>query len=144
MLQDERILEPGKLSVCVLSKCSRSSVNLFRSGIAFHVETSHVCFFVWNPTLAWNESGNKEIKYEEFQELHTTWKVSNYGVISGPYFPVFGLNTGKYWPEITPYLDTFLAVGAPLSNTGNFLWGIHVNKKKNRAASHTRKLLVLI
>ena len=41
---------------------------------------------------------------------HTAWKVSNYGVISGPYFPVFGLNTGKYEREITPYLDTFHAV----------------------------------
>ena len=39
----------------------------------------------------------------------TAWKVSKYGVISGPYFPVFGLNTGKYGPEITPYLDTFHA-----------------------------------
>ena len=36
----------------------------------------------------------------------TSWKVSKYGVISGLYFPVFGLNTGKYGPEITPYLDT--------------------------------------
>ena len=25
------------------------------------------------------------------------------------YFPVFGLNTGRYGPEITPYLDTFYA-----------------------------------
>ena len=33
-----------------------------------------------------------------------------YGVISGPYFPEFGLNTGKYGPEITPYWDTFHAV----------------------------------
>ena len=41
---------------------------------------------------------------------YTGWKVSKYGVISGPYFPVFGLNTGKYGPEITPYLDTFHAV----------------------------------
>ena len=40
----------------------------------------------------------------------TAWKVSKYGVISGPYFPVFGLNTGKYRPEITQYLDTFHAV----------------------------------
>ena len=37
-------------------------------------------------------------------------KVPKYGVISGPYFPVFGLNTGKYGPEITLYLDTFHAV----------------------------------
>ena len=36
--------------------------------------------------------------------------MSKYGVISGPYFPVFGLNTGKHGPEITPYLDTFHAV----------------------------------
>ena len=38
------------------------------------------------------------------------WKASKYGVISGPYFPVFSPNTGKYEPEITPYLDTFHAV----------------------------------
>ena len=37
-------------------------------------------------------------------------KVSKYLVISGPYFPTFGLNTGKYGPEITPYLGTFHAV----------------------------------
>ena len=41
---------------------------------------------------------------------HTAWKVSKYRVICGPYFPVFGLNAGKYGPEITPYLDTFHAV----------------------------------
>ena len=40
----------------------------------------------------------------------TARKVSKYGVISGPYFPVFRLNTGKYGPEITPYLGTFHAV----------------------------------
>ena len=40
----------------------------------------------------------------------TVWKVSKYGVFSGPYFPVFGLNTGKYGPEKTPYLDTFHAI----------------------------------
>ena len=27
---------------------------------------------------------------------YTAWKVSKYGVISGPYFPVFGLNTMIY------------------------------------------------
>ena len=39
-------------------------------------------------------------------------EVSKYRVISGQYFPVFGLNTGKYGPEITPYLDTFHVVYA--------------------------------
>ena len=40
----------------------------------------------------------------------TAWKVSKYVVIFGPYFPVFGPNTGIYVPEITPYFDTFHAV----------------------------------
>ena len=31
-------------------------------------------------------------------------------VFSGPYFPVFGLNTGKYEPEKTSYLDNFHTV----------------------------------
>ena len=52
----------------------------------------------------------------------TAWKVSKYGVVSGTYFLVFLLNTeryylsvfspntGKYGPEISPYLETFHAV----------------------------------
>ena len=40
----------------------------------------------------------------------TASKMSKYGVFSGPYFSVFGPNTEKYGPEITPYLDTFHAV----------------------------------
>ena len=39
--------------------------------------------------------------------MRTSWNVSKNGVFSGPYFLVFGLNTGKYGPETTPYLDTF-------------------------------------
>ena len=52
----------------------------------------------------------------------TAWKVSKYGVISGlvrislcsdwirRFTRKFSPNTGKYGPEITPYLDTFQAV----------------------------------
>ena len=36
--------------------------------------------------------------------------MSKQGVFSGAYFPVFGLNTEKYGPEKTLYLDTFHAV----------------------------------
>ena len=35
---------------------------------------------------------------------------SQYGVFSGPNFPVFSPNTGKYGPKKTPYLGTFHAV----------------------------------
>ena len=35
-------------------------------------------------------------------------KVFKCGVISGPYYPVFGLNAGKYGPEITLYFNAVL------------------------------------
>ena len=54
---------------------------------------------------------------------YTAWKVSKYGVFSGPYFSAFGLNTerygvslriqsecGKMQTRITPNTDTFYAV----------------------------------
>ena len=44
------------------------------------------------------------------------WKVSKYGVISGKYFPVFGLNTRKYGPEKSPYFDTFHVVLSDCEN----------------------------
>ena len=34
--------------------------------------------------------------FQLFANLHIAWNVSKYGVISGPYFPVFGLNTEIY------------------------------------------------
>ena len=40
----------------------------------------------------------------------TVWNVSWYGVLSGPYFPVFSPNAGKYGPEKTTYLNTVHAV----------------------------------
>ena len=42
--------------------------------------------------------------------FHTAWKVSKYGAFSGPHFPAFSPNTGKYGQGKTPYLDTFHAV----------------------------------
>ena len=38
---------------------------------------------------------------------NSAWKVSKYGFFSGLYI---GLNTGKYGPGKTPYLDIFHAV----------------------------------
>ena len=56
----------------------------------------------------------------ELEVKYTAGNESKYSVISGPCFPVFGLNTKiysvnlrihpnteKYGPEITPYLDIF-------------------------------------
>ena len=40
----------------------------------------------------------------------TSWKVSRYGAFSGPYFPVFVLNMGKYGPKETPFSNTFHSV----------------------------------
>ena len=46
-------------------------------------------------------------------------KCSNMKFFSGPYFPVFSPNTGKYGPERTPYLDTFHAVETSTSMIRN-------------------------
>ena len=51
----------------------------------------------------------------------TARKVSKYGVFSGPYFPVFGMNTGQYGPEKTPYLDIFRAVYRTFKGTFKIL-----------------------
>ena len=45
------------------------------------------------------ESATCKDKPEELKQkkhIYTAWKVSKYGVISSPYFPVFGLNTEIY------------------------------------------------
>ena len=51
-------------------------------------------------------------QYSASQQTINDWVfwLQQYGVISGPSFPLLELNTGKYGPEITPYLDTFHAV----------------------------------
>ena len=49
--------------------------------------------------------------------------MSKYGVISGPYFPVFGPNTEKYGPEVTPCLDTFHAV-----RVISIMWALSVTR----------------
>ena len=36
--------------------------------------------------------------------------MSKHGDFSGPYFPVFEVNTGEYWPEKTTYLNNFHTV----------------------------------
>ena len=74
-----------------------------------------------------------------FIVLDTARKLSKYGVLSGPYFPVLGLNTGKCGPEKTPYLDTFHAVGSfhsksssSVSSSKGFGYGvIHLVRTQN-------------
>ena len=62
--------------------------------------------------------------------------MSKYGVISGPCFPVFGLNTGKYGPEITPYLDTFHAVIGIVLMIFFSRWFTVMNKYKETEAQN--------
>ena len=60
-----------------------------------------------------------------------------YGVISGPYFPVFSLNTGKYGPRITPYLGTLRsAVKNVALKIGYNISLVKLNNNENRAISN--------
>ena len=49
-------------------------------------------------------------KLTEIIYIHTAQKGSEYRVFLSKCFPVFSLNTGKYGPEKTPYLDSLYAV----------------------------------
>ena len=48
--------------------------------------------------------------YLGYELKHTLREVPKYGVFSGPYFPVFGLNMGKYRRDKTPDSDTSRSV----------------------------------
>ena len=87
---------PGKIT-CILKESSVQSMKMKSRG-------------VMPPHNIWSH-------------FNDVWKVSKYGVFSGPFFPhsdwirrdtkylsVFSLNAGKYGPEITLYLVTFHAV----------------------------------
>ena len=74
-----------------------------------------ICFFTVSNLSMVQYLFHYSVSYPLLHQLspiqhYTEWKVSKYGVISGPYFFVFSSNTGKDRPEITPYLDTFHAV----------------------------------
>ena len=54
--------------------------------------------------------------------------MSKYGVFSGPYIPVFGLNTEVY--GFTPYLDTFHAVQVNNKNKAKLQAQLHAAKSE--------------
>ena len=58
--------------------------------------------------LMW--TGRSIYKLTEMIYIHTAQKGSECRVFLGKCFPVFSLNTGKYGPEKTPYLDSLYAV----------------------------------
>ena len=59
-----------------------------------------LCFYSWLSFIV----------IHKLYVTNTAREGSKYGAFSGPYFPVFVLNTGKYRPEKTPYLDAFYAM----------------------------------
>ena len=50
------------------------------------------------------------VKYARTWAFAITWKVSKYGGLSGPYFPIFSRTTGKHRPENPLYLVIFHVV----------------------------------
>ena len=82
-------------------------------------------------------------QWKTFCWWHTAWKVSRYGVFSGPYFSVFRLDiqsfspkTGKYGPEKTPYLDFF-------SSSDTSLFNIVKDKSESPNATNNDLSLIL-
>ena len=75
--------------------------------------------------------------YELFFWINLFHATGPHGVISGPYFPVFSPNTGKYGPETIPYLDTFHATGLfldPLKTSKNLFFFVFTEYTKRPVA----------
>ena len=85
-----------------------------------------VILFQWKTQVLTNIRPSRLFK---FSATYAAWKLSKYGIISGPGFHVFRPNAGKYETVITPYLDTFYAV---IKSWTCFLW---VTRSVSRASS---------
>ena len=71
--------------------------------------------------------------------------MSKYRVISGPYFPLFRLNTEKHRQEITPYLGNFHAVYSMTANVSPILPYTHeLTKLTNKQNSYQNLWAVLL
>ena len=65
--------------------------------MCFHEEKVTLLIYVINLPRVNMQNSSKHIrKAYATSHPHTVWKVSEYGVLSGPYFPVFGMNTEIY------------------------------------------------
>ena len=78
-----------------------------------------------------SDDSNKEKKLKQ-DNLHYVKSVQIRS-FSGPYFPTFGLNTGKYGAEKTPYLEAFQAeLPAATNNKNIYILGDSVVKDVER------------
>ena len=60
--------------------------------IFFNIFINDLFYWVKNSELH-NSADDSTIPVVKLSIQNTAWKVSKYGVFSGPYFPAFGLNT---------------------------------------------------
>ena len=67
----------------------------------FNITLIHfsLMFYFYTPEIV--RKRNIDLKWVKstrlmFRDVVTAWRVSKYGVFSGPYFPAFGLNTESY------------------------------------------------
>ena len=91
-----------------------TSENIFWQNICFFIASSQAnndMFSIWNAI--------NKVLYCHI--AISAWKVSKYGVFSGPYFPAFG-------QEKTPYIDTFHAV-----HRSSFFFYGHIGTRRGKS-----------
>ena len=89
------IISFNNFSCCFLQRLTRTSYKT-KFSLYFCLLSYHYFHIYFNCAI--------------FLTFTTAWKLSKYGFFSGTYFSVFGVNTGNYGPEKTPYLDNFHTV----------------------------------
>ena len=84
-----------------INRCTMFDIRWLISATIFLTKT--------NEKLSSHYSNHLKAVDTYLEQAHSAWSIRTWSY-SGPYFPAFELNTGKYGPEITLYLDTFNVV----------------------------------
>ena len=90
----------GKVSMAVFfSALSRKFAMKVIKNLKVNRQKRNCAYFL---NYAKQKLARPELSIISFDNMNTVRKVSKYGVFSGPYFPVFGLNTEIYGVNYGP------------------------------------------
>ena len=97
---------------------------VLKSYVSQNIRKINFCFLGWISFIFQSSAEKSRVPFLEiqemlfFQKIQQCLEVSKYGVISGPHFSAFGLNTGHFFTQCK---KTFLGKALPWENIRNFL-----------------------
>ena len=123
-------------SLQLTSYTSYRSLLKFTNRMVRHLTTTHFLEACGHEMLLWCCYITEEALWcrNKVAKIIPAWKVSIYGVISGPYFPVFGLNTEIYSVNLRIQSEY-----RKMQTRNNSIFGHFSRAEINPVISHTAK-----